>query len=169
MKRFVGSLTLALVAVALFVLPATAGRQWCYVDPVVTLNGTAVQILVAVPEEYVPAVTGAIDFEISVPEGVSHEVDFLDAGFNGYGETVSIQTLSGATVAQDGSFEISIRAQVPVDASVPDGVIPVQVVVITNGDLTWSGGIPWVVNGEETVVEGNSSATYVNVTVQGSN
>ena len=174
MKRFTGSVTLALVALVLLVAPASAGREWCAKDPVVSLNGTAVQILVAVPEEYVPAVTGSIDVLIAVPSGVESDVVFLDAGFNGYGETVSFQA-AGGTVAADGSFDVSVRASVPVnqrtlrELGLPNGAIPVQVTVITNGKLIWEGDLPVVVDGETSVVEGNSDGTQVTVTVQGSN
>jgi hypothetical protein len=174
MKRLAGSVTLALVALVLLVAPVSAGRQWCAKDPVVSLNGTAVQILVAVPEEYVPAVNGAIDVRVAAPSSVASDVVFLDAGFNGYSETVSFQS-SGGAVAADGSFEAGIRARVPVNQQtlrefgLPNGAIPVQVTVITNGELTWQGDLPVVVDGETTVVDGSSNGTQVTVTVQGSN
>lgn len=174
MKRLTGSVTLALVALVLLVAPASAGREWCAKDPVVSLNGTAVQILVAVPAEYVPAVNGAIDVRIATPSGVASDVVFLDAGFNGYGETVRFQS-SGGAVAADGSFDVGIRARVPVnqrtlrELGLPNGAVPVQVTVITNGELTWEGDLPAVADGETTVVEGSSNGTQVTVTVQGSN
>jgi hypothetical protein len=169
MKRLVISLTLALVALGLLAGTVGAGREWCYKDPIVTFNGTAVQVLVAVPEEYVPAVNGAIDVDFSVPANVTHQIDFLDSGFNGYGEAVSFQTLPGATVAADGSFDVNLRVVVPVSANVPDGTIPVQVTVVTNGKLIWRGSLPAVVDGYRAVVEGDSSGTYATVTVYGSN
>ena len=173
MKRLTGSVTLALVAVVLLVAPASAGRQWCAKDPVVSLNGTVVQILVGVPEEYVPAVNGAIDVRVATPSGVAPDVVFLDAGFNGYGEIVSFQSSDG-TVAEDGSFDAGIRVRVPVnqqtlrELGLPNGAVPVQITVITNGDLTWKGDLPVVIDGEVTVVEGSSNCTQVVVTVQGS-
>jgi hypothetical protein len=174
MKRLTGSVTLALVALVLLVAPASAGREWCAKDPVVSLNGTVVQILVAVPKEYVPAVNGAIDVRIATPSGVASEVVFLDAGFYGYGETVSFQQ-SGSSVAADGTFDAGIRARVPVNQrtlrqlGLPNGPIPVQVTVVTNGELTWTGDLPVVVDGKTTVVEGSSNNTQVTVSVQGSN
>lgn len=174
MKRLTGSVTFALVALALLVAPASAGREWCAKDPVVSLNGTVVQILVAVPDAYVPAVNGAIDVRIAVPSGVETDVVFLDAGFNGHGETVNFQTSDGA-VAADGSFDAGIQARVPVnqrtlrELGLPNGAVPLQVTVITNGELTWDGSLPVVVDGETTVVEGSSNGTSVSVNVQGSN
>jgi hypothetical protein len=174
MKRLTGSITLAFVALALLVAPASAGREWCAKDPVVSLNGTAVQILVAVPNEYVPAVDGPIDVRIALPAGVEAEIVFSDAGFNGYGETVSFQA-TDASVAADGSFDVGIRTRVPAnqqtlhDLGLPNGGVPVQVTVITNGDLTWPDDLPVVVDGETTVVEGNGNGTRVDVTVHSSN
>jgi hypothetical protein len=166
-------MTLAAIALVLLVVPVSAGRQWCAKDPVVTLNGTVVQILVAVPEEYVPAVSGPIDVRVSTPSGVETGIVFLDAGFNGHGETVSFKS-AGESVAADGSFTTTIRASVPVNQQtlrslgLPNREIPVQVRVITNGQLIWSDDLPEVVTGETTVVEGSSNGTVVSVRVQGS-
>ena len=160
MKRLAGSVTFALVALVMLVAPVSAGREWCAKDPIVTLNGSVAQILVAVPEEYVPAVNGPIDVRVTLPRAVVAEVTFLDSGFNGHGETVAFQP-TGASVATDGSFVAGIRASVPVDQqvlrdlSLPGGTVPVQVTVITNGKTT--------------VVEGHNNGTTVDVTVQGSN
>ncbi len=174
MKRLTGSVTLALVALVLFAVPAAAGREWCAKDPVVMLDGTAVQILVAVPVEYVAAVNGPIDVQITLPRNVESEIVFLDAGFNGYGETVRFRS-AGVAVATDGSFDIRIRAQVPMDLKVlrdlglSIGGVPLQITIITNGELTWDNGLPSVVNGETTIVEGNALATFADVKVRGSN
>jgi hypothetical protein len=171
MKRLTGSIALAVIALVLLVAPVSAGRQWCAKDPVVALNGTVVQILVAVPEEYVPAVNGPIDVRVAAPSGVETSIVFLDAGFNGHGETVSFQS-AGGSVAADGSFTTTIRASVPVNQQklrslgLPNGAIPVQVTVITNGELTWSDDLPEVVDGETTVVEGSSNGTVVPVVVR---
>lgn len=174
MKRLIGSMTFALIALVLFAPSAAAGREWCAKDPVVTLNGTAVQILVAVPAEYIAAVSGPIHVQIAVPSGVQTEVIYLDAGFNNHGESVRFRT-TDAVVAADGSFDVRIRAHVPVNLltlrhlGLPIGGIPLQVTVVTNGDLAWDNGLPSVLNGETTIVEGSSIATFANVTVRGSN
>jgi len=173
MKRLTGSIALALVALVLLVAPASAGRQWCMQDPVVLLNGRAVQIFVAIPEEFVPAVNGPVSVRITVPGSVEREVIYLDEGFNGYGEDVRFQT-TGAPVAADGSFDVRIQVHVPVSGrglvglDLPAGGVPVQVTVVTNGELTWEGSLPVVINGETTVAEGGNRL-HVDVTVQGDN
>ena len=174
MKRLTGSLLLALLALLLLAAPVSAGRHWCAKDPVVALNGTAVQILVAVPAEYEATVSGPIDVLIRVPKGVEHEILFLDEGFNGYGEAVHVDAMGGA-VATDGSFDVRVRVSVPVDRQLlrerglPGGPVPLQVTVVTNGPLAWDGGLPAVVGGETLVVEGHSAGTQLALTVQGSN
>jgi hypothetical protein len=160
MMRLTGSIVGALVTLVLLIAPVSAGREWCARDPIVSLNGTQVQILVAVPEEYVSAVAGAIDVRVAVPSGVIAEVTFLDAGFNEYGEAVSFQR-RGGQVASDGTFDAGIRVSLPVDQralralNLPNGPIPVQVTIITND--------------QSTVVEGSSSGIQAEVTVQSSN
>ena len=173
MKRFLVALPVSLLALLVMAMPISAGREWCAKDPVVDLNGTSLQILVAVPMEYVSLVNGAIDVEINTPAGVERNVVFLDAGFNGHGEAVTLGDTSGS-VAVDGSFATDVTVIVPIDAAaaaaagITSGTIPVQVTMVTNGTLTWDGnGLPWVVDGETTVVYGESNGTSASVTVVG--
>lgn len=173
MKRLVTVLPVTLLAMLLMALPVTAGREWCAKDPVVDLNGTSLQVLVAVPMEYVWLVNGAIEVEINTPAGVERDVIFLDAGFNGYGEAVSLGDNAG-TVAVDGSFSTDVTVVVPIDAAaaanagITEGTIPVQVTINTNGTLTWdSNGLPQVDGGDTTVVYGDSDGTSTSVTVVG--
>jgi hypothetical protein len=174
MKRLTGSIALAFVAILLLIAPVSAGRQWCARDPVIALNGIAVQILVAVPEEYAPAVNGPIDVRVWLPDSVEHEVIFLDAGFNGHGEVVRFQP-TGAPVAADGSFDIRVRVSVPLDtpalagADLVGGAVPLQLTIVTNGGLTWENSLPQVQGGETLVVEGISNGTSAVLTVTGSN
>ena len=166
MKRFIVALPVSLLALLVMAMPITAGREWCAKDPVVDLNGTSLQILVAVPMEYVSLVNGAIDVEINTPSGVERTVIFLDAGFNGYGESVALGDSSGS-VAVDGSFAAEVTVVVPIDANAGLSSIPVQVTMHTNGTLTWDNGVPNVVGGETFVVEGDSTGTFTSVTVVG--
>jgi hypothetical protein len=83
---------IGLLALLLSVAPANAGWMWCAKDPVVRLNGTSVQILVAVPQELQTAVTGPIQVVVSVPVGVATALVSTDAGFNDFGETVRFVT-----------------------------------------------------------------------------
>lgn len=165
------SLTVALCLIA-SAIPAAAGRTWCARDPLVSLNGVPVQILVAVPSEYVPAVNGPIVVTVQTPARVQREVLFTDAGFNRHGERVSFATLPSARIAPDGSFEVRISAQVPVDAATllainpRSSTIPVQLQVVANGALQFANdGTPLVLGGEIWTVSGTRADLYATITV----
>ncbi len=124
MRRLAASTVMGLLALLLCALPAAAGLEWCYRDPIVRLNGTQVQILVAVPEEYQALVNGPVNVEITTPTGTTREVVFTDAGFNGHGETVIFY--DGGT-SRGAAFSVGIRVTVPLSQQ---KAIPVQVTVI---------------------------------------
>jgi hypothetical protein len=109
---------IGLVALLLSVSPANAGWMWCAKDPVVRLDGTSVQILVAVPQELQTAVTGPIQVVISVPAGVSTELVSTDAGFNDFGETVRFVT--DPNLPKIGNLFIAqVRVTLPTAAGAP--------------------------------------------------
>ncbi len=123
MHRVTGALILALVVLLLVPLPTAAGQLWCPKDPVVELNGTRVQIVVAIPAEYVGLVNGPIQVEIATPRGTERELVFTDDGFNGHGEVVRFTDLGSAPGT---SFPARIRVVVPLSG---DTTIPAQVTV----------------------------------------
>jgi hypothetical protein len=137
-RRYVASMILAALAVLVLATPVSADRRWCLSDPIVALNGTEVQILVGIPEEYLPLVNGPIDVQLRVPSGVTTEVVFLDEGFNGYGEVVTFHADERLTVNGGGVFPIEIAATVPIDPGLAGplvvpaapSAIPLQIVVI---------------------------------------
>ncbi len=137
---------LTLVTILVVRAPVSAEVQWCKsTDPVVTLNGAEVQILVAIPDQYVPFVNGPIDVAITTPESVTRELVFTDPGFNGHGETVRFLDLHESRAGQNGkSFPVLIEVSIPMDASrVSDNtVVPAQATVITG-----NGGTVQVVQG----------------------
>jgi hypothetical protein len=138
-RQIVPPTLIAFCAILLLVSPAVAGRSWCMKDPIVRLNGVEVQIWVAIPEEFVPAVNGPIAVFVRTPHGVVQETVLLDDGFNGYSEVVTYGTHAG-TVADDGSFDADITVAVPVDLRIVRGMrnareIPVQVTLV-QGDRT---------------------------------
>ncbi len=55
---------------------------WCKSDPVVSLNGTLVDITVGIPLEYEPLVTGPVRIEVQTPESVERELVLSGPGFN---------------------------------------------------------------------------------------
>ena len=67
---------------------------------------------VAVPLEYQLLVNGPIEIKVQTPRGVSRELIFTDAGFNGHGETVQFGD-NTAKVNADGSFLTTIQVKVP--------------------------------------------------------
>jgi hypothetical protein len=150
LKHLVVSSVLGVLAVLLLASPAAAGRVWCAIDPVVSLNGTTVQVLVAVPDEYVALVNGPVAVDIRTPQGVNRSVISTDPGFNGYGEVV---TFSDFPVRV--SYVLPILTQITVSVPLTSGdvtSIPVQVTVIHGGNTT--------------VTEGTSNGTTVITFVQ---
>lgn len=168
------AITLGLLAMLVLAMPALAGRRWCAKDPIVSLNGTQVQMWVAIPEEYVQYVNGPIKMTISTPASVDREVIFLDEGFNGYGEEVrwaDLTTSSGgllggllgstqpAQIAADGSFDVVVQTTVPVNKNLLFNLlrtrtIPLQLTII-------------FADGSTRMVEMNNDGTKIAFRVQG--
>jgi hypothetical protein len=67
---------------------AEAARGWCRCDPDVYLEGTFVQIAVAVPDDYLSLVGGPTKLWFNLPSQVDRQFAWADAGFNGYGYDV---------------------------------------------------------------------------------
>lgn len=152
MRRFSTALVMGMLALLVFVVPVGAGVSWCRADPIVSLNGTEVQVWVAVPDQYVGLVNGPIDVQFVIPAAVERYVVFTDAGFNGYGETVSFA--NKGKVQSSGAFSTNITVKVPIQAgSVLPVHVPVQVEVIVNGQSTW--------------YTGTANGTWISTTVQG--
>lgn len=153
MRRFAFFTLVQLLAVLALALPAQAVR-WCKTDPIVQLNGTSVQVLVSVPEEYAPLVNGPIRVEVRTPLAVARELVFTDSGFNGYGEDVSFTNLKGDV--KNNTFPTEIQVQVPVDRSHlgKNTKVPVQVEVYPD-------------NAALAVAQGTSDGTTVKLSVTG--
>jgi hypothetical protein len=133
-KLFV-AITMSALAVLVLATPALAGRTWCARDPIVRINNHDVQLWVAVPSEYVSLVSGPIDIQILTAQPVTSEVLFLDEGFNEYGETVTFGALKRGKVYSDGSFDIQLKVQVPInDRKIRD--IPLQLTFTIGGEAT---------------------------------
>jgi hypothetical protein len=127
---------LALV-LALQVSTASATITWCRADPGISLNGTVVQIWVAIPLEYQALVDGPIQVTVKTPESVSRQLLWTDAGFNGYGESVTLTNGLGE-VSGDGSFNMQVKVSVPAGGRTD---IPIQVEIVpANGDTIWGQG-----------------------------
>ncbi len=144
----------AILAVLVLVLPASAGYTWCKSDPVISLDGTLVDITVAVPLEYVPAVNGPINIEVKTPKTVQRELVLSDLGYNGHG--VVVVFTDGSGVVQDKEFQADIMVEVPVDSSqlAPGEVVPVEVTVLPDNALP-------------VTIEGTSNKTKVELMITG--
>ncbi|HEX5165510.1 MAG TPA: hypothetical protein VFV93_08955, partial [Thermomicrobiales bacterium] len=81
------------------------------------LAGHDVQVLVAIPAEYVHLVDGPIDVVFKTPSGMNRSVAFTDDGFNGFGETVSFVDNPRSPVNVKGAFTLDVRVTVPIDES----------------------------------------------------
>src|SRR5690606_19310092 len=95
LRRLALATTFGFLALLFAVLPASAGLVWCQGDPIVSLNGTQVQILVAIPADDQPRVTGPIQVEIGTPASVNRKLISTDSGFNNHGETVTFRDTKG--------------------------------------------------------------------------
>lgn len=108
------ALLLGLLALIIMATPASAGRRWCAVDPIVTIDGVPVQIWVAVPVEYQAYVNDAIEVKIKSPKHLKRALIFTDAGFNGHGEKVSWGDLKDE-IEHDGLTPVAVEVKVKFD------------------------------------------------------
>src|SRR5437763_5632605 len=130
MRRLTATLV-ALLSLLLFAMPASAGWEWCESDPVLLLNGTRVQVLVAVPQDQLSRVNGPVAIVVSTPERARRSTVSTDAGFNGQGERVEFADLNEGTGGRGGPFTALIAVTVPATAGAP---IPVRVTVVPEHD-----------------------------------
>ena len=153
MKRLV--LPLILFAMLVAALPAQAGEAWCMSDPIVRLNGTRVQILVAIPETYQPLVNGPIEIQVKTPRSTTRELLYTDAGFNGHGERVTFSNLPMNPSAA-APVLVTVAVRVPLDRSrLPGGIeVPARVTVLPD-------------NAGPTVGIGTHQSTVVSTMVRG--
>ncbi len=154
MRRLLVSTLFPLLAILALALPVRAELIWCKQDPVVRLDGTTVQIWVAVPAQYQVTVNGPVEVEVGTPRGVARELVSTDDGFNGHGEVVSFSDLKVGV--KNRVFPTEIRVKVPVDRSqlATGEIVPVQVEVIPE-------------NADHVTVRGTSDITRVVLLVAG--
>jgi hypothetical protein len=130
--------------------PAGAGISWCMSDPIVRLGGTRLQFWVSILAEDLPFVTGPVACRVLTAKGVSREVLFIDAGFNGYGETVAFGDM--ASSAQPGApFPASVWVDVPNSKQGSKFLIVLEIVPE---------------NGAPIVGTGNAGSTEIRFTVE---
>jgi hypothetical protein len=121
MRLRIMSVVLGLVALLFSVTPASAGRVWCSSDPVIKVNGQAVDVLVSSYSEMNTSATGPVQFVVTVPVGSSASVLATDNGF-GYGYSVTVRTSS--TLKKTAT---STQVRIEVYAPSVDGSLPVKI------------------------------------------
>lgn len=129
------AIPLTCIAVITLTLSSFAAVRRCKTDPIVTLNDSVVQVYVAVQPQHVEYVNGPINVKFTIPDGVAHEVIFVDEGFNGHGETVSFVVSDKEEehrIAADGTMKTAIEVSLALmkGAGAPKK-IPMQVTVVT--------------------------------------
>jgi hypothetical protein len=121
MRLRIMSVMLGLVALLLSAAPASAGRVWCSVDPVIKVNGQVVDVLVSSYADMNASATGPLQFVVTVPVGSSARVLATDKGF-GYGYRVTVKT-SSALVRTAKSTPVRVEVYAPAANS----TLPVKV------------------------------------------
>ncbi len=117
-KRWLLAIVLALLT-ALGVAPSVAADDWCEADPIVRLDGTTrVQILVSIPAQHLPRVTSATRVEVKTPAGIERELLYTDAGFNSYGEHVTLGDLPNGVATAQG-YLAYVKVAVPMQTTTP--------------------------------------------------
>lgn len=136
--RRTAALLLGLLALLVVAMPASAGRAWCARDPIVTIQGTQLQILIAIPEEYVPYVNGPIHVDVRTPDWAPADLLFVDDGYNGYGEFVTFSIINGNPVYDPSKTQTNVDVMVPIayDKLPPNTQVPVQVTLIPGKGAT---------------------------------
>jgi hypothetical protein len=153
MKRVMLSIVIPLLVMLVSVLPVNAGLTYCKSDPIIQLNGTLVDISVAIPLKYVPLVNGPVSYEIQTPKSTVRELILSDAGYNGHGITV---TFTDGGIEKNGWIPTKIKVRVPIDKSQldVDEVVPAKLSVLPD-------------NGSLVVAEGTSDLTQIELLIQG--
>ncbi len=154
MRRLSLTTLLSILAVLVLALPANAGWLWCKSDPVISLNGTVVDIVVAIPVDYVPAVNGPTQYEIATPRGVERQLILNDIGYNGHGSEVVFT--DGPGIVRDNQIDTTVSVYVPIDEStLAEGeTVPLEMTITPT-------------NGEQVTVMGTTDGTTVELTIIG--
>lgn len=121
MKRFTIAVGLALLALSVVAVPASAGHGWCRSDPVVLIDGRIVDIWVTGPLTAPLKVTGPNQIVITTPPDVESYLILKDLGF-GKGEEVTFRTSPRLKPTSQG-VDVEVAVYVPSwDSSMSIGV-----------------------------------------------
>ena len=126
MKKMSVTTTLALLlALILGSTVAHAHFAWCMSDPILSIDGNEVNVLIGVPGGMEGLVKGPVHVKVYVPSNVETYVISTDDGFNGKGERVTI-IQNGEPVEPGDAIPVKVEAKVQTDD--PEG-FPVMVTI----------------------------------------
>ena len=126
MKKMSVTTTLALLLVLILgSTVAYAHFNWCPDDPVLSIGGTEVNVIVWVPEGKQGLVKGPVHVKVYVPSNVETYVIETGEGFNGKGERVVIVP-NKEPVGPGEAIEVDVEVKVSTDD--PEG-FPVMVTI----------------------------------------
>jgi hypothetical protein len=117
LKKLTTGILLALLALTLTALPASAGRAWCRADPIFIVDGRLVDVMIAGPPLALLHVTGPTKVTVTVPDGVQATHVLSDLGF-GRGYQVVIKSSNELQVTPEGT-QIRVEVYVPARTSFP--------------------------------------------------
>ena len=133
MKKMSVTTTLALLLVLILgSTVAYATFHWCPDDPVLSIDGREVHVIIGVPDQFVDLVKGPVHVQVYVPRNVEAEVIDTGDGFNGKGERVTIVP-NGEPVEPGDAIEFKVKARVQTNDS--EG-FPVAVLICGPGSGT---------------------------------
>jgi hypothetical protein len=112
------SVMVAALVFVIVVSPVDAGRMWCRVDPTFNIAGTTTSVDVSVYEDLQVHVNGPIVVTLRVPPGTAAEVTYVDEGFNGFGETITIIPDPRLKVTRLG-IQVQVKVEVPASKIMP--------------------------------------------------
>lgn len=107
----ISTFMLIVLALAITVQGAAAGRVWCRTDPVLLIDGRLVDISVSGPLLAPLMVTGPTKLEVLVPRGVDADVLISDLGF-GRGYDITVKEVKHLKQTR-WHTEIEVRVYVP--------------------------------------------------------
>jgi len=130
MKKMSVTTTLALLLVLILASTvAYAAFSWCPDDPVLSIGGTEVNVIIEIPEEYLDKVNGPVQVKVYVPKNVETYVIEYGEGFNDQGERVTI-IQNKEPVEHGEKIEVEVEARVSTNG--PEG-FPVRVTIQAPG------------------------------------
>jgi hypothetical protein len=151
-RRVVLGLT-CVIALLVAVQPAAAGRLWCSTDPLVSINGQVVSIIVAIPVDDVLRVTGPTSIVVTTPEGLHRQVLVDDVG---YGHGTAIAFSDKHQKVHDHQFPVTVSVHIPTAGAslLSSDPVPLQVTV-------------WTIDTPPVTVTGAADLTSVTITMYG--